>query len=309
MKNLYITVVLLLIYFLGTLPKASAQVEPQFSNYMYNVAQFNSAYVGEVDYSSLTGIHRSQWTGFEGAPETQFLSFATPLNNEKMGLGLNLYQDKLGPSRYRSFSVLYAYKLKISEEAHFSLGLNGGGSFFNVDFTEGNFEIPGDNAQEQIDNRFYARVGAGFIINVGNWFGGLSVPNFFKEEFYDAELREVIADKIQWNLLVGHYMKLNENWIIRPSVLVNIIQGNPITLTSNLNFLYNDRWSLGAGYRYSESLNGQFGVQVVDDLFIGYSYDYGIGDFSGYHDGSHEIILKFTLKGKRVSKEKGLASY
>lgn len=289
--------------------KAEAQTESQFTNYMYNVQQFNPAYVGIPEHSVITGTFRSQWTGLEGAPETQWLSFGTPLANNRMGLGLNLMHDKIGPSSYKNFSLVYAYNLRLNESMKLSLGVNGGGSFLDVDFTKGQFETPGDIAKNNVNNEFYARVGAGAILSADDWFLGFSVPNFFKQDFYDAEVRNVVADKMQYNLFAGYMFYLNRNLALRPSVLANVVEGNPITLNANANFLLFDRLSLGLGYRYDESINGMAGFKILNELFVGYSYDFATNDFSDYHNGSHEIVIRFKFNKNDFNFRNALNSY
>lgn len=295
---------LLLLFF-----KAQAQTESQFTNYMYNVQQFNPAYVSIPGQSIITGTFRSQWTGLDGAPESQWLNFGTPIASEKMGIGLNLMHDKIGPSSYKNFSVVYAYKLRLNEQLDLSLGVNGGGSFLDVDFTKGNFENPGDNAKNNVNNEFYARIGAGAILNAKDWFLGFSVPNFFKQDFYDAEVRNIVADKLQFDLFAGYLVYLNRNLALRPSVLAHAVEGNPITLNVNANLLLYDRLSLGLGYRYDESINGMAGFQILNGLFIGYSYDFATNDFSDYHNGSHEIVIRYRFNKPDYNFSSALDSY
>lgn len=308
MKNRYIQLIILC-FSLFFSHKATSQVEPQFTNYMYTVQQFNPAFAGAVDNGSITGIFRSQWEGIDGAPESQFLSYVGPISNGKMGIGLNLTHEKIGPSSYKSFSALYAYNLRINSTTTISLGVNAGGSLLDIDFTKGNFENPGDVAQNNLNNEFFAKVGAGAIIYNRNWFAGFSVPNFFKQDFYDSEIRNVVADKIQYNVFAGYQFELNQNLTFRPSVLANIVQGNPITLNANANFLLFERLSIGLGYRYDDAISGLAGFQILEGLFVGYSYDYGTSDFSNYHDGSHEIVLKFKFNRQSYNSGDALNSY
>ena len=58
--------------------------------------------------------------------------------------------------------------------------------------------------------------------------------------------------------------------------------------------------TLGASYRFDNAVSGMAGIQISNSTFLGYSYDYSTNGFSGYNDGSHEVILKFFL-GKGCS--------
>ena len=73
-----------------------AQQLPQFTQYMYNTISINPAYAGSRETLSVVGLHRSQWIGLEGGPQTQTLSIHAPMRNERVGLGLSFINDKLG---------------------------------------------------------------------------------------------------------------------------------------------------------------------------------------------------------------------
>ena len=48
---------------------------------------------------SIFALHRTQWVGLEGAPITNNVSIHTPINGGNMGLGLSIFNDKIGPFR------------------------------------------------------------------------------------------------------------------------------------------------------------------------------------------------------------------
>ena len=75
---------------------AFAQQLPQFTQYMFNTISINPAYAGSRETLSVVGLHRSQWVGLDGGPETQTLSVHAPLRNENMGLGVSFINDKFG---------------------------------------------------------------------------------------------------------------------------------------------------------------------------------------------------------------------
>ena len=54
----------------------NAQQESSFSHYMYNHQAVNPGYVGSRGVTNFTSVLRSQWSGIEGAPLTQTLSYS-----------------------------------------------------------------------------------------------------------------------------------------------------------------------------------------------------------------------------------------
>jgi type IX secretion system PorP/SprF family membrane protein len=100
-----------------------AQQLPQFTQYMYNTISINPAYAGSRETLSIVGLHRSQWVGLDGAPETQTLSIHSPLRNEKIGLGFSFINDQLG---YENFSYLYAdFSYTIQNRREYQTSLRG----------------------------------------------------------------------------------------------------------------------------------------------------------------------------------------
>lgn len=105
---------------------AFAQQDAMFTHYMFNTLAVNSGYAGSRDALTITGLHRSQWVSFPGAPTTQTLTLHTPIANDQLGLGLSVLNDKIGPTNTTAIYADFAYKLKISEKAKLAFGLKGG---------------------------------------------------------------------------------------------------------------------------------------------------------------------------------------
>ncbi len=73
MKKLIVTFVIL-----AACISLKAQQEAQFTQFMYNKLYINPAYAGARGVPSPTGIYRSQWVGFEGAPQSILARFNGP---------------------------------------------------------------------------------------------------------------------------------------------------------------------------------------------------------------------------------------
>ena len=74
---------LLSMLFLLSFSKVSAQTEPMYSQYMFNMLNVNPAYAGSRSVPSLTSLFRKQWMGIRGAPQTSSVSLDMPMNNDK----------------------------------------------------------------------------------------------------------------------------------------------------------------------------------------------------------------------------------
>jgi len=104
---------------------AFGQQDALFSQYMFNQLIINPAYSGSRDVLTATLVHRDQWTGIEGAPKTSTFSVHTPLRNERVALGLYIYNDQLGPVKDLGVMANYAYRIRVGQ-GRLSFGLQGG---------------------------------------------------------------------------------------------------------------------------------------------------------------------------------------
>jgi len=66
---------------------------------------------------------------------------------------------------------------------------------------------------------------------------------------------------------------INEDFSIKPSMLVKFSSGAPIQFDLNTNFWLKNRVGIGASYRTGESFLGMAEVQVTPQFRIGYAYD------------------------------------
>ncbi|QLG44514.1 PorP/SprF family type IX secretion system membrane protein [Costertonia aggregata] len=286
---------------------AYGQKEPQYTQYMYNIGSFNSAYVGTVDKTEIIGLYRAQWIDIDGAPRTFRFGANIPLANEKNGLGFNAISDQLGPISQTYFDLAYSFQVNVSDDVKLSFGLNAGASVLNVDYTKGDFENPEPLVFDDQVNKLYPMVGAGTFLYADNWYVGLSAPNFLANLSTDEDVIALIDNKIQANFIGGYVFDLSDSLKFKPAFLVNFLEGSPLNINLSTNFLINDVFTVGAAYRWDNAVSGLAGFQISNGLFLGYSYDYNTNALGQFNSGSHEVILKFYLgsgSGNRNKRQK-----
>ena len=299
-NTLFVSIMVYLVSFM-----AVGQKEPQYTQYMYNIGSFNPAYAGTVETAEIAGLYRAQWIDIPGAPRTFRFGVNIPMVNEKTGLGFNVVSDQLGPSTQTYVDVAYSYQVSISDNTKLSFGLDVGGSFLNVDFSKGDFEIENEPLLNTgTVNKFYPTIGAGTFLYSDDWYVGLSIPNFLTNGIYGDEVAVLVEDKIQFNFIGGYVFELSSGLKFKPAFMLNYLQGSPVNMNLSTNFLINDVVTLGASYRVDNALSGLAGFQVSSGMFVGYSYDYNTNGLGEFNNGSHEIILKFYLgKGSDRSRQ------
>lgn len=282
---------------------ASAQQDPQYTQYMYNMNVVNPAYAGSKETLSLTALYRKQWSGLEGAPETITFSGHSPVN-DKVGLGLSAIKDELGPIKETNVYVDFSYTLQVSESLKLALGLKAGATFHDVGLTDLELQDFNDPLFSQDISNTYPNVGAGAFFYGDNFYLGLSVPNFLNSVHLDENGLKYGSETNHYFATAGYVFQLSENTKLKPSAMVKSAFDAPLSFDVNLNALFFEKFEIGASYRLEDSFSGLIGFQATSYLRIGYAYDHVVSELDAVASASHEVILTFDL----LFKQKALRS-
>ncbi|WP_296150872.1 type IX secretion system membrane protein PorP/SprF [uncultured Flavobacterium sp.] len=281
--------ILLLTHFTGF-----SQQDSQFTQYMYNTINVNPAYAGSRGFLSIFGLHRSQWIGVDGAPETNSFSINSPIFGQ-LGIGLSFINDRIGPTEENTISADISYTIQTSENYKLSFGIKGTGNFFNLDAGKLNPADAGDLKFQNLKNNFTPNFGAGVYVHSKKFYAGISVPNFFEKTRYNDNSVSVHEEKMNFYFISGYVFDLNSNLKFKPAFLVKTIEGSPLQADISGNFLLYDKFMLGAAYRWDAAVSALAGFQITEGLFIGYGYDAETTRLRKYNSGSHEIFLRFDI--------------
>lgn len=274
-----------------------AQQDAQFTQYMYNTININPAYAGSRGALSVFGLHRTQWVGLDGAPETSCLSVNTPINNSNLGVGVSLVNDKIGPTNENNFSVDLSYTVQTSANFKLSFGIKGTANLFNLDIDKLNPENQGDPQFQDFNSKFSPNVGAGVYWHSDKAYIGLSVPNFIETNRYNDNDVAIYKDKINYYLMAGYVFDLDHYEYVKfkPAVLTKMVEGAPLQVDVSANFMFIDKFVVGVAYRWSASLSAMVGFQITEGLYLGYGYDRETTNLNNYNSGSHEIFLRYEF--------------
>lgn len=297
MKKLSLLVLFSCLLFAGT---TSAQQDPQYTQYMYNMNVVNPAYAGLKETLSMTALYRKQWSGLEGAPETFTFSGHSPVN-DKVGLGLSAIKDELGPVKETNVYVDFSYTLQMSETLKLALGIKAGATFHDIGLTDLELQDPNDPFFSQDINNTYPNVGAGAFFYGDNFYIGLSVPNFLNSVHLDENGLKYGSEVMHYFATAGYVFQVNDNFKLKPSAMVKSAFEAPMSFDVNLNALFYEKFEIGASYRLEDSFSGLVGFQVAPYLRVGYAYDHVTSELDAVANASHEVILTFDLLFKQKS--------
>ncbi|MBE9576717.1 PorP/SprF family type IX secretion system membrane protein [Flavobacterium proteolyticum] len=279
-----------------------SQQDSQYTQYMYNTPLVNPAYAGSRETITAFLLHRNQWVGLDGAPVTNNFSVNMPVGDSNFGIGLNFVNDKIGPVNENEISADLAYFIQISENYKLSLGLKGTANLFQLDVNKLRIYDPADPQFQNMDTEFSPNVGAGLYLFSDKTYFGLSVPSFFESYRYNDNNIEITKEKMHFYFIAGHVFTLSDNIDFKPAVLSKIVEGAPLQADITANFLFFDKLTLGAAYRWDASVSALAGFQISDSWFIGYGYDLETTKLANYNSGSHEIFLRYEFFNRsRVS--------
>lgn len=287
--------------------EAKAQQEPLYTQYMFNTVSVNPAYAGTRNALNVLFLSRQQWTGMRGAPQTNDFTMHTPLNNNKMGLGLSVLSDKIGPVNNLYVNFNYAYRVDVSEQLTLSMGIKGG--FYNYYVSLGDLNVgdadPSFNSGD-VEQRFQPNAGLGLYLYSNKFYVGASIPKLISTDLSGVQTSTGTLGELKQHffLMGGYVMDLNQDFKFKPALISKMVQGAPPSTDITAQFIYQETYWFGATYRIGAAVAFIGNIQINRQLMVGYSYDYSVSNLSNYNNGSHEIIISYDFDGFLKNKVK-----
>ncbi|MEL1243035.1 type IX secretion system membrane protein PorP/SprF [Flavobacterium sp. DGU11] len=306
MKKFYLAALLAL----GGLLDASAQQDPHYTQYMYNMNVINPAYVGSKENLAFGLLYRKQWVDIQDSPSTGTFSGHSPVG-KNVGLGLSAIVDQIGPVQETNVYADFSYTLKLGGEHKLALGLKAGATMHNVglydDIGNGYVPDPGDPAFQENVNNTYLNIGTGVFYYTNKYYLAFSVPNMLKSKHLDVTNNGTayqFGSEVSHYFLTGGYVfDLTDNLKMKPTFMIKSAFGVDPSIDGSLNFLFFNKFEIGATYRLDDSYGGMVNYAITPNLRIGYAYDHIVSDLKVTTPASHEIMLLFDVNfPKKVSR-------
>lgn len=279
-----------------------SQQDAQYTQYMYNTVSINPGYAGSRENVSIAALHRSQWAGIDGAPTTQTFNVHAPIGYRGVGLGISIVNDKIGPTSETYFDGDFSYTIYTSREGRLSFGLKASAHLLDINFSKLNQDYtnpggPDPTLQHNIDNKFSPNFGAGVYYYTQQFYLGLSVPRLLQTTHFDGQALSTATERMNFYLITGYVFELDHNWRFKPATLLKVVQGAPIQLDISANFMFKEKFILGAGYRLDAAVSALAGFQLSKELFIGMAYDRETSALGKviFNQGSFELIARYDF--------------
>jgi len=265
----------------------NAQQEAQYTQFMFNKLAFNPAYAGSGEFACFSVLHRSQWVGLQGAPVSQVLNFHTPLKNDRVGMGMTVLHDKIGPTNSWSYQMKYSYGVPLAD-GKLAIGLQGSIRRYRIDWNKTNAIQTGDGLLA--DNP------------------ASKIPNMLRGDLSFYEGTDNSSDFSQetphYYFMGGLILEKGKNFKFKPAVLVKYTKHAPVTTDLNAMVIFFDKFWLGATYRLGGDMNESIGesfdaivqYQLSRSIRAGIAYDYTLTKMRGNNSGTYEIVLDYCIR-------------
>ncbi|MFD0941687.1 PorP/SprF family type IX secretion system membrane protein [Pedobacter boryungensis] len=274
--------------------KASAQLNPLSSQYFLNQYQINPAYAGLTDGLNLNLNYRKQWSNIPGSPSTQSITADYKLN--KVGLGINVYNEKAGSLQRTKAMATYAYHLPLNnDDQKLNFGASIGIMNEHVDYNGVNGDMT-DPTIAQFNNKgslFDGDFGIAYTSNTLNVEGVIpNIRSFIKQEDDNNVDRSLFYAAISYKINTGVGANAIE---IEPKVAYRDIKGYDNIWDAGANLNFTNKVYLMGMYHSSKSASFGAGINYKSSLAIMGFYTTETSALQGSANGTFEISLKATL--------------
>lgn len=287
----------------------SAQELPAVRQYVLSPYLLNPAFAGSIPCLDIRILDRHQWIGFgEDAPNTQALTVTAPIG-ESHALGGYIYMDNNGPNKTKGAQFSYTHHVILGDNNSrdnvtvMAFGLSANVYQYSLD--ESMFQ-PHSTSDPLITGTVQSTInpnfGFGIYLYNRRLEMGLSVAQILNSpiELYTASTADEMERHLFFN--AGYHFGDLQRFSVRPSFVVKMDVEKHKQVDVNMQFFFSSRFWTQLSYRHdidddagmsSNSILAFIGLNISQNWYIAYGYDYGLTDIQNAHSGSHEIMLGF----------------
>lgn len=273
---------------------AFAQVTYLGAQFYENQYVGNPAMSGIIEGVVLNLAYRSQWRTMPGSPVTQ--SFTAEYGKDRVGTGINIYNDKAGLLGWFRAVGTYSYHLPLDDEhqkIHFGISLGVSNSTFD------NNNVKGEQPDQLLDNKRKPYMVGDFGMAYTNEKLTLqaALPNMKK--YFEKDERGVI-DRATFLMSMSYKVALQSDDVyLEPRFGYRGAKGidNILDIGSSINFRNGFLTAMGM-YHSNKSFTLGFGFKLEDRYSINGYYTNQWTELSTSLGGNFEIGVRANLLNK-----------
>lgn len=296
-KKWFITCFLFVLF----VSKGAGQIDPIFTQYMFNLQTINPAYAGMWEKIGFSTLVRKQWAGINRTPLTEIVSLHSPLKSEVVGMGFNVVNDHFGRENRLSIFGDYSYEVALTPRRRLRLGFKFG--FMNYKNPLTQYQLYPDNQfdrafAEDVDLKFLPNFGVGAFLYEEHYYVSLSVPKLIENSF-SANINNYssLAEVRSFYLAGGYVFRFitMNNLIFKPTALIRATWNTPLQFDIAANFLLREKLWLGVMLRSGDAICFVSQWMLDNNLRIGFAMDITYNEIFPYQYGTYEVTLGFDV--------------
>ena len=247
--------------------------------------------------------YRTQWAGLEANPSTVNFNSHMSVRQNKVGVGLQVIQDKIGENTNTEINTAYSYKI-VGKDATFSFGLQAGLARYTNNLSALSIYDQGDPSFVSFTETKF-NFGAGALVKGDRFIIGLSVPRLIPATVSQGGQAIQLASQNYY--LFGSYLFFLSDMVrFKPSTLLRGTSGSTISVDLNASLTFKELYTAGVFTRNFRSY-GLLVQALYKNLRFGYVFELPGSATSNLNFVSHEITLGismgvFTYHDKAVNK-------
>ncbi|WP_296618671.1 type IX secretion system membrane protein PorP/SprF [Marivirga sp.] len=275
-----------------------AQQGIQYTQYMYDGSLINPAYAGADEALSISFLHRDQWSGLEGAPQSQTFSVHSPFKNPRLGTGVFVHRESIGVHQNVQLATNLAYHLPLGKQRYLSFGLKAGMLNVRSDYQS----LQNGNPDPSINDALFSgtdfNAGFGFYYRSNKLEAGYSIPSIINRTINVNDTISLDPINLNHLLFTQYHIPVGNNFILSPGFLLKYYQGSPLSYDLNFLTTFKSVLTAGVSYRKQESVDFLIRFNLTPQFQVAYAYDFPIGNVSRFAQASNEIMLRYIFKFK-----------
>jgi type IX secretion system PorP/SprF family membrane protein len=283
--KIFLSIVFILLAVFGL----RAQQDPLYAQYFNNPLLINPAFAGSNERLFAGLAYRTQWSGLEGSPVTYNVNVHTSLMDNRVGAGIVLVQDKIGEFKTTQYGGAFSYRIKLKQST-FSFGMQAGMVQYATNANDIQSLNPDPLFVPFSNTEFNA--GAGVLLKSDRYAVGVSVPHFLANTVVQGD-QEVQLYGQNFYIYGTYLFNLNERLAFKPSSLLRMTQGSPLSADVNLNMVINSLYTAGV---FTRNMNtyGMLLQLVIKNARVSYVFELP-GKGSSLNFNTHEVGVALSL--------------
>ncbi len=277
-----------------TVIDVKAQLNPLNSQYYLNQYQANPAYAGSTDGLNVNLNYRKQWSNIPGSPSTQSITADYKMN--KVGLGINVFNEKAGSLQRTKAVATYAYHLPLNNETQkLNFGASIGILNERVDYSSVNGDLSDLSLSAFNDkgSQFDGDFGIAYTSTKLNIEAAIpNIRSFIKQNDDNNVDRSRFYAAASYKINTGLGVTALE---IEPKVAFRNIQGYKSIFDAGANFNFASKLFIMGMYHSTKSASFGAGMNYKSSLAIMGFYTTETSALQGTANGTFEISLRATL--------------